>query len=215
MDPSVKLGDFLNIASILPRTRALGPGIRSAVWFQGCQFHCRGCISTDWIEDKNASLISPEELADDLSKDEIIEGLTISGGDPFYQPLGLNRFLNCIHNLRPDLTIILFTGYRLDTLRNKSNDHKIEDSLTLIDLLIDGIYIDVLNNNLGLRGSTNQRIHRLSERLSGDNFEEMNRTNELFFRDGEIQLSGVPDKSVGDFIQKNFVIPKVADYVRP
>lgn len=214
MDELVKIGELLNISAIMPRTHSLGPGIRNAVWFQGCPFHCKGCISPDWIEDKNAFLISPEVIADYLAGDESINGITISGGEPFFQPLGLNKFLRRFQSLRPDLTVILFTGFLLEKIEQFPIDKKATETLSFIDLLIDGLYLENLNNNLGLRGSSNQRIHRLSGRFDEMNFEEMNRINEVFLRNGEFQISGVPDKTLGQFVQGDLKRMKVTSYVR-
>jgi anaerobic ribonucleoside-triphosphate reductase activating protein len=214
MDKSILDGTYINIASFLTKTRALGPGLRGAVWFQGCPFRCPGCISPDWIEDRQAYMYDPIEFAEFITSERAINGLTISGGEPFYQPLGLNKFLNRILSLRPELTIIVFSGYLLENLRHLPEQNRISETLSYIDILIDGLFIQKKNNNRGLRGSTNQRIHRLSGRLVDINFEDMQRINEMYFRDGYIQVSGVPDLAITQFIQTDLRKLKDPEYVR-
>jgi len=55
--------DYLNIAASVVGTITLGPGLRSVIWVQGCPFHCEGCISPEWIVDKEAHLVKPDILA--------------------------------------------------------------------------------------------------------------------------------------------------------
>ena len=86
---------LLNIAAQTPQTRVLGPGLRAVVWVQGCPLRCKGCISPAWTESRVARLVSPQELAAEvISNNPTIEGITISGGEPFLQPLGLAAFLS-------------------------------------------------------------------------------------------------------------------------
>ena len=47
----------VNVAETCVGTRALGPGIRSVVWVQGCPLHCRGCVAPDWIPQRQARLV--------------------------------------------------------------------------------------------------------------------------------------------------------------
>jgi pyruvate-formate lyase-activating enzyme len=47
----------LNIAATCQATYALGPGLRSAVWVQGCPFRCPGCISPDWVKEISRSAL--------------------------------------------------------------------------------------------------------------------------------------------------------------
>src|SRR5512134_3356633 len=82
------LDQFLNIASIAPRTQALGPGTRAAVWVQGCPLKCPGCVAPDWIPFVPAMQLTPREILERLDLDAI-SGLTFSGGEPMEQAAGL------------------------------------------------------------------------------------------------------------------------------
>ena len=65
--------------------------------------------------------------------------------------------------------------------------------LELVDVLIDGPYIERLNDNRGVRGSSNQRILRLTDKLDGFDFEGQPRSIELRVQNGQILVIGVPD----------------------
>ena len=82
---------LLNVAEICPATRTLGPGQRFVIWVQGCCFNCRGCISPDWIPQKQANLVDPVRLANYILSIPSTEGLTISGGEPMLQAAALSE----------------------------------------------------------------------------------------------------------------------------
>jgi len=74
----------LNIASIAPRTQALGPGTRAAIWVQGCPLNCAGCLAPNWIPFIPATQLTSEEVLERLDLDSIT-GITFSGGEPMEQ----------------------------------------------------------------------------------------------------------------------------------
>ncbi len=82
---------LLNVAEICPATRTLGPDQRFVIWVQGCCFNCRGCVSPDWIPQKQAILIDPVRLADYIVSIPGTEGLTVSGGEPMLQAGALSE----------------------------------------------------------------------------------------------------------------------------
>jgi anaerobic ribonucleoside-triphosphate reductase activating protein len=155
----------LNVAATWVGTRALGPGRRSVVWVQGCSFRCQGCVSPEWIPQRPARSVEPETLASELLEDPTITGLTFSGGEPMLQARGLARLVRAARRDR-DLTLICFTGFRLERLRARPKDG-VAELLAEVDVLIDGLYVAARDDGRGLRGSDNQRIHQLTDRLAG------------------------------------------------
>jgi len=151
----------LNIAAVCSATKVLGPGTRFALWVQGCCFSCTNCSTPEWREQKEEMLITPKELSRQILETPGIEGITISGGESMLQAEALHKLVKHITSLKP-LSIICYTGFTIEGLKEQG-DANIDDFLTVIDVLIDGPYIDSLNDNRGLRGSTNQRIHFLSD----------------------------------------------------
>ena len=185
----------LNIAASCVGTQALGPGLRSVVWVQGCPFKCSGCISPQWIPIKNSRIVPVEVLAAELLYNPFINGFTFSGGEPFLQAAGLAELIRVARQKR-DLSLICFTGYQLADLEALSSNRGVQNLLSQIDVLIDGSYQKELNDNRGLRGSSNQTIHHLTDRLRFFDFESQPRNAEIFIRDGEMLFVGVPPHGI-------------------
>jgi anaerobic ribonucleoside-triphosphate reductase activating protein len=185
----------LNIAATCQATYALGPGLRSVVWVQGCPFRCPGCVSPDWVTEKPAHRITPQELANELLSDPSVTGITFSGGEPMQQAAGLAETARLIRRAR-DVSIICFTGYRYEELMKKPISTGVSMLLSELDVLIDGPYLAGLNENRGLRGSSNQRIYYLTDRLSTYFLEESPRRAEIQIQEGQAFLVGVPPRGM-------------------
>lgn len=183
--------NLLNIAALCKTTRALGPGLRAAVWVQGCPLHCPGCVAPEWIAMKPARLVTAEALVGELLEDGGVTGLTISGGEPMLQAASLAALVRQARRER-DLDVICFTGYQIENLRRNPPVPGVEEFLQEIDVLIDGPYIERLNDNLGMRGSKNQRVLHLSGRLRDYDFEHTQRKVEIRLSDGQAMMVGVP-----------------------
>ncbi len=74
-----------------------GPGLRFVIFFEGCPLRCVYCHNRDMLDLKNYMQMSPKELFN-IVKDYKpyfgkFGGVTISGGDPVFQPLFLVEFL--------------------------------------------------------------------------------------------------------------------------
>ncbi len=143
----------VQVAETCIGTRALGPGLRSVVWVQGCPFSCAGCIAPDWIPRRTARAVRPEDLAAELLADPDVTGLTFSGGEPMAQATALAAGIRAARQAR-DVTLICFTGYRLSVLRSSPPDQGVPDLLAQADVVIDGRYVARRNDNKGLRGAT-------------------------------------------------------------
>lgn len=183
--------DLLNIAAVCPATRSLGPGLRAAVWVQGCVFSCPGCIAPEWIPLRPARLVAPEALVDELLANPDVTGLTFSGGEPMLQAAGLARLARLARSRR-DLDVICFTGFQRNFLVDTPPGPGVRDLLDQVDVLIDGPYVNRLNDNRGLRGSRNQRIHYLTSRLADHDLETQPRRAEVHIQHGQAMLVGVP-----------------------
>jgi len=175
-------------------TRALGPGLRYAIWTQGCPFECPGCISPEGRPVEGGSIVDVDDLAADIIANTEIEGITISGGEPFVQSASLAALLSRVKADRPQLDVIVFTGFTKDTL--KQVEHA-DELLKYVDLLIDGHYVSELDDGRGLRGSSNQRLYFLTPRLTAfrDMLETGKRQVEITFRKGGPAVVGIPLKN--------------------
>jgi anaerobic ribonucleoside-triphosphate reductase activating protein len=162
-------------------------------WVQGCPFRCQGCIAPDWIPERTVRLVSPGDLAGELLADPEVTGLTFSGGEPMSQAGELAEVIRCARAQR-DLTLICFTGYRLAELQAAGARPGVADLLAQTDVLIDGRYVAARNDDRGLRGSSNQRIHYLTDRLAGlPDLARGPRRSEIRLRPRSALLVGVPD----------------------
>lgn len=184
------MSDYLNIAENCKKTRVLGPGIRYVLWLQGCPFKCKKCISPEWIPIKPANLVSIDHILDEIFSDDQISGITISGGEPFLQSRNLFRLLKMIHDEKENFNVITFTGFNYSSL----NWQDAKDFLSEIDVLISGPYEESLNDGIGLRGSSNQEIHFLTDRLVHEKPYFFDRRNNLEYHiksDG-VLIVGIP-----------------------
>jgi anaerobic ribonucleoside-triphosphate reductase activating protein len=185
--------DLVNVAETCVGTRALGPGIRSVVWVQGCPLHCAGCIAPEWIPQREARLVTPWDLAAELLADTRVSGLTLSGGEPMLQATPLAAMVRSSRRQR-DVTVICYSGFTLGELRERPPAPGVAGLLEQTDVLIDGGYVAAANDGRGLRGSSNQVVHHLTGRLADadDAFVRGPRTAEIRVRDRSLLLVGVP-----------------------
>ena len=188
----------LRIARRQDATRALGPGTRAVVWFQGCSLSCPGCIAASMNASPPELLLSPRELAGWVTSRPGINGVTLSGGDPFDQPLdALAAFLEEVRATSP-LNVLLYTGRTLDQLHAKGGT-AVARVLAAVDILVDGPYVAALNDGIGWRGSSNQKIHVLGNRVDDPLAATLSRRRiELEVSGaGVVQLTGMPGPRAG------------------
>jgi len=187
----------INIAAFKKQVKTLGPGNRIAVWVQGCNKSCPGCISKEWQSKEPNVLIDVRKLFAIIYKcneDNKLEGITISGGEPFIQPKPLYYLCKWLKEYT-SLGIIVFTGYKYDDLVNRDQS-TINKILKNIDLIIAGPYKKDLNINKGLRGSSNQTFNYLTERYltHKEEIESGERKIEITFGENESFLTGIPSQ---------------------
>lgn len=146
----------MQIERIISDITTLGPGMRLCIWVNGCKRNCVGCVSPrlkEFVPDNDQDIIALLNQFD-LSS---IDGVTISGGEPFEQVHDLWLLVEHIRKLGID-DILIYTGYTISELLNK-NDSEIYKILSNIAVLIDGPYIHELNNDENnLLGSSNQKV---------------------------------------------------------
>lgn len=183
---------MLNIADFEADTRSLGPGRRFALWVQGCPFNCANCIAPDWIPFRVAKVISVEALAKVIVRSTWLDGISISGGEPMMQAGRLSKLVDLVKSERSQLDVIVFTGFKKKQLVWE----EAQALLARTDVLIDGLYVDHLNDNKGLRGSNNQNVHFLTNKLLGQRsyFTEKPRTLEFHVKDDGVLMVGLPEQ---------------------
>lgn len=190
-----KLSNLLSIAMIVPVTEAEGPGKRFALWFQGCPLRCAGCCNPEMLpfEGGRVSTLDEVESAITAALPLGIEGITLLGGEPTAHAPGAAPLARRVRDL--GLTVMVFTGYTIDELSAR-NDPQVNDLLAHTDILVDGRYErDLPDLTRRWIGSTNQRIHFLTDRYTADDPRwRKNNTLELRLVGGEIVVNGFPAK---------------------
>lgn len=149
----------MNLARILYPVQVLGPGNRIGLWLCGCNRACKGCSNPElWVqrEELEINVQDVVSLIRKITDSHKVDGFTISGGEPFLQSDELLLLLSYLTPISTD--ILIYTGYRLEELR-ELNSKSINGILDSAAVIIDGAYIEDLNNDSVLRGSSNQQIH--------------------------------------------------------
>lgn len=154
---------WLRFDGIAYPVTALGPGKRLALWTTGCGKRCPGCISPE-MQDKNSGKILPLDMLirHILRIPEPLDGITVSGGEPFDQAESLSLFLSRLRQFKPHWNVLLYTGYTLEDLQSGTTGQG--ELLKWIDVLIDGEYQREMPSRHPLAGSGNQRVLCLTPR---------------------------------------------------
>lgn len=193
----------LRIARFERRSSVLGPGLRTVVWFQGCSLTCRGCIAASMNASPPMLRTTARELADWIMADPS-DGFTLSGGDPFDQPL--DALADLLETVRREsaLSAMVYTGRTLAQLQ-AAEDPCASRCLRAIDVLIDGPYVEELNDGIGWRGSSNQVLHVLGQRASGfaDGASVQRRLELRVSADGTVSFTGMPARGRGRDIARS------------
>ncbi len=141
-------------ADIQPDSILDGSGIRTVIWFQGCLHNCKGCQNPETHDMNGGIVVDVDELKMKLKNLKYQSGITLSGGDPFFQPeaaLEIVKFAKSI-----GLNVWAYTGFTYEALLS---DKSRLDLLKNVDVLVDGKFMmDKKSLNCKFRGSTNQRL---------------------------------------------------------
>lgn len=149
----------LSVARIYYPVKTLGPGHRIGIWTAGCNRNCCGCISPELqFADAGQVMTTSEIIALVKRIGCTPDGFTISGGEPFLQVEALCGLIEALALISDD--ILIYTGFSLDELVERHDEH-INRIIALSAAIVDGPYIDELNDGIGLRGSSNQKLHVL------------------------------------------------------
>ncbi len=150
---------YLNIMGYIDESEVNGPGSRAVVWVQGCKRECPGCFNpASWSFEKN-QLIAVDELAEKILSNPRNEGVTFSGGEPFWQASALTQLAQRLK--AADLNVMSFSGFTLQELQSDDAPVGARDLLEQLDILVDGPYVESLaiNSPDSLVSSRNQRVH--------------------------------------------------------
>lgn len=136
---------YLNIMGYVDQSEVNGPGCRAVVWVQGCLRECPGCFNPASWSFENNQLISVEELAEKILSNPHNEGVTFSGGEPFWQAATLAELAKKLK--ASGLSVMSFSGFTLEELQSQKAPSGSKELLEQLDILIDGPYLESLAIN--------------------------------------------------------------------
>lgn len=163
------------------------------IWTIGCKRKCVNCSNPELWEENPGKDISIETITGIIEKyKDKTDGVTITGGEPFLQPKELLSLVEKIRKIGID-DILIYTGFSFEELYENPLAKKIID---LSGVIVDGEYIDELNNNVGMKGSENQRVFVINKSLSEKyrDFSSVKRQSEIVNNGGKIMSIGIPLK---------------------
>jgi len=136
-----------------------GLGMRIVIWTQGCLFNCEKCHNPQTHDVNGGALYDIDELVERIVKYPLKSGVTLSGGDPFYQ-LDETKYLT--EQLKKhNINIWAYSGDIYEHMIDPNNplSAKTIEIIRNVDILIDGPFIfSLADMSLHFRGSSNQRI---------------------------------------------------------
>jgi anaerobic ribonucleoside-triphosphate reductase activating protein len=144
----------MRIAKIINDSIVDGPGFRYTVFVQGCRRNCPGCHNPDTHDPAGGYDESIENMIAEIRKNPLLDGLTISGGEPFLQADGCAKLAWLARRQRKSVWV--YTGYTYEeVLTRKEFLPLLEET----DVLVDGPFIESEKSyELHFRGSRNQRL---------------------------------------------------------
>ena len=186
----------------------LGYGRRLGLWVQGCSIGCKGCVSRDtWDADGGWEVDAAQVIAwcegrrgGPRACVNGIDGITISGGEPFEQPEALTELLEALDSWRQrcasPFDILCYSGLPLRRLKRRH-----AYILGLLDALIPEPYVDrrdaAASPRSLWRGSSNQPLVPLTalgrERYGDDSAATENAPRiQVSIEHGALWFIGIP-----------------------
>lgn len=155
----------IRIAGYVDDSIVDGPGIRFTIFTQGCAHHCFNCHNPETWDFNKGKDVDIDDLVCKIKRNPLLQGITLSGGDPLYQINSCLELVKKVKELNKDLDIIIYTGFTFEELSNTFEKNKdLLSLLKLSDILVDGKYEDSLRDlTLRFRGSSNQRVINLKK----------------------------------------------------
>lgn len=134
-----------------------GPGNRFTVFAQGCPHQCEGCERPNMHSFEGGMLCDIEQIWAAIDANEELDGITLSGGEPFCQP---GPFALLAQRAKEKgLNVWTYTGYTYEELLSGGLGGGIMELLSHTDVLIDGRFVLAQRTReLAYRGSKNQRL---------------------------------------------------------
>jgi len=148
----------MRIAGIMDDSIVDGPGLRLTVFTQGCVHNCPGCHNPESHDPKGGKEMSVEAIVEMIDDNPLLDGVTLSGGDPFCQPGDCALIARAAKER--GLSVWTYSGWTFEQLLKKAaDDPSVLELLRNTDVLVDGPFILAQRSlEVKWRGSKNQRL---------------------------------------------------------
>ena len=156
----------LRLAGVIRESIVDGPGIRMTLFGQGCPHGCKGCHNPETHDPDGGYISNPENILKAIDQNPLLQGVTFSGGEPFFQAEAFAELGEAIK--KKGLHIMTYSGYTFEEIFEgaKQGAPGWKELLAVTDILVDGRFVlEEKSLNLLFRGSKNQRLINVPKSL--------------------------------------------------
>lgn len=161
----------VRVSGIVKESIVDGKGMRTAIFLQGCPHGCEGCHNPQTHDPMGGSEMSVDEIMAPVLKNVILDGITLTGGEPFVQAEGASKLAEIAKS--NGLNVWTYTGYKYEQILSSENPSW-KKLLSLTDVLIDGRFEKAEKTlDKPFVGSRNQRIIDVKKSLNDGKITEI------------------------------------------
>lgn len=147
---------IMRIAGVMEESIVDGPGFRYAIFAQGCHINCPGCHNPETHDPMGGRDMDTDAMIAQFSENILLDGITLSGGDPFLQPEACLQLAKGAH--AAGLNVWAYSGQTYEVLCGLKRPF-LPELLDEIDVLVDGPFVQARRTlDMRFRGSDNQRV---------------------------------------------------------
>lgn len=139
----------IRIAGIVSCSFVDGDGARYVIFTQGCKHHCPECQNPETWDFNGGYEVDIESLVADFKRRKLLDGITLSGGDPFFQQEACVELLKLLQGVN----VWIYTGFEYEDIQHT-------ELAKMADVLVTGRFIKELACEGKMYGSSNQKIIR-------------------------------------------------------
>jgi len=152
------MSDTIRLYGLVTDSIVDGPGFRTAIFTQGCPYHCEGCHNPQSQPFEGGTVWTLDDVEKKFSNNPLLSGITLSGGEPAEQAAPCAELAHRAH--LKNLNVWTYTGSTLEKLTARAqNDPALQRLLDETDVLVDGPFILAQRSlELDFCGSKNQRL---------------------------------------------------------
>ena len=155
--------DTIRLYGLVTDSIVDGPGFRTAIFVQGCPYHCEGCHNPDSQPFEGGTVWTLDDVEKKFANNPLLSGITLSGGEPAQQAAPCAELARRAH--QKGLNVWTYTGSTLEKLNERAKDDPaLRQLLDETDVLVDGPFILAQRSlELDFCGSKNQRLIDMNE----------------------------------------------------